>query len=339
MTAGAGLIYASDSEPGITRKRAGKGFYYLSDKGIRITDEEVLLRLRTLAIPPAWKDVWIAADENAHLQATGRDEKGRKQYRYHPAWTAERGEAKFQNLVPFAHKLATLREAVDADLRKRGPAREKVIASVVWLLDNALIRIGNEIYSKQNKSYGLTTLRSKHVEIEGSRLRFSFPGKSGKQWELKITDRRLAKALRSVQELPGQNLFQYIDEDGERRPLRSQDVNLYIQEVIGPEFSSKHFRTWGATTQAAFLLSEVERPDTVHMRKRVINQVIDKVARQLNNTRAVCRSSYIHPAVIEAFEAGSLGTTIAEMRKRYRKPLKGLELDESIVLRWLEALS
>jgi len=333
----ADLTYVNDSEPGIVRRRAGKGFYYLAPDGARVENPETLARIRKLAIPPAWIDVWICVRPDGHIQATGRDQRGRKQYRYHEAWFTCRDEAKFSSLVAFAEALPNLRAQVDGDLSRRGVPIERAIASIVWLLDNTMIRIGNETYTKENKSFGLTTLRSRHVEIEGSSLRFSFRGKSGQEWKLKLADRRIARIVRTIQELPGQQLFQYVEEDGARRPVTSQDVNEYIRTYAGGAFTSKHFRTWGATRAAAILLA-VEPPETSKRgRNRQINAIVDRVARRLNNTRAVCRRCYIHPKVIEAWEEGRLASEMLEIRRRHRKPLKGLSGEESLVLRWLRS--
>lgn len=335
LAAGADLTYVHDTDPGIRRRRAGGGFYFVGPGGERLNDPDALSRIRSLAIPPAWTDVWISPDPNGHIQATGRDARGRKQYRYHPGWMTCRDEAKFSSLVPFAESLPRLRDRIDGDLRRRGLPRERVIASVVWLLDRTLIRVGNEIYTRQNKSFGLTTLRERHVEVEGAQMRFSFIGKSGKEWRLKLTDRRIAGIVQRIEELPGQHLFKYLDEDGGSRAVHSQDVNLYIQEAIGTGFSSKHFRTWGATTHAAMLLAYTERPDAKAAQKHVLNELVDAVAAKLNNTRTVCRRCYIHPQVISAWEEGSLAGEVAELRRRFRRPLKGLADDESITLRWL----
>ncbi len=332
------LVYVSDAEPGLRRLRAGKGFRYLDPRGKAVDDRETLARIRALAIPPAWTDVWICPLPGGHVQATGRDQKGRKQYRYHAGWTACRDEAKFSSLVAFASALPKLRARVEADLRRRGTSRERVIASMVWLLDNTMMRIGNDIYMRQNKSFGLTTLRSRHVEIEGFRVRFSFVGKSGQKWKLKLADRRVASVIRAMQELPGQRLFQYLDEAGQLRDIRSQDVNDYIRETIGSDFTSKHFRTWGATTAAAFLFCEAPLPETKREQARLTNEVIDRVARRLRNTRAVCRRCYIHPVVIESWLEGSLGE-MGTVRQRFSRPLKGLDIEESTVLRWLRGRS
>ena len=333
------LSYVNDGEPGIRRRRSGKGFGYRDADGNRVEDPEVLRRIRALAIPPAWEDVWICADPVGHIQATGRDQRGRKQYRYHPDWTAFRDEAKFGSLAAFAHSLPKLRERVDTDLRRRGLPRERVIASVIWLLDNTLIRIGNDAYRRENKSFGLTTLRSKHLEIQGSSLRFSFRGKSGKEWKLKLTDRRIAKIVRAIQELPGQHLFQYVDEEGARREINSQNVNDYIREAIGSDFTSKHFRTWNATVFTALELAGHPLPETKRAQTLTLNEVLDRVAARLNNTRAVCRSCYVHPAIFDAWLEGGFDEQIKAIRARARRPFKNLDAEESTVLRWLERLS
>jgi DNA topoisomerase-1 len=331
----ADLSYVNDGEPGLRRRRAGSGFSYLDAHGHRVSDIETIRRIKSLAIPPAWTDVWICPDLAGHIQATGRDQRGRKQYRYHPSWTSCRDEAKFSSLAAFARALPRLRERVDADLRRRGLPRERVLAAVVWLLDNTLIRIGNDVYRRANRSFGLTTLRTRHLEIEGASLRFSFRGKSGQEWRLKLSDRRIAKVVRAIQDLPGQHLFQFLDENGQRHEIRSHDVNNYIREAIGPEFSSKHFRTWGATVSAGLLLAVEPLPDSKRAQLIALNSVIDSVAARLRNTRAVCRRCYIHPLIVEKWLDGSLGMNFQGIRRRTPRALKGLDADESTVLRWL----
>lgn len=331
----ADLHYVSDTEKGITRRRAGKGFVYLQPNGERLTDRAETARIASLAIPPAWTDVWISSDPCGHIQATGRDDRGRKQYRYHPDWMACRDQVKFSSLISFAERLPRLRDQIDRDLRRPHMPRQRVIASVVWMLDNTMIRIGNDTYSRENNSFGLTTLRSKHLQIEGSSLRFSFVGKSGQEWKLKLVDRRIARILREIQELPGQQLFQYIAECGSRRTVSSQDVNDYIRAAAGPEFTSKHFRTWGGTTLAAMLLAQTERPSTKRAAAQALNETIDVVARRLHNTRTVCRRCYIHPEVITAWDEGRLAEETAAIRRRFRRPFKGLDTGESLVFRWL----
>lgn len=329
------LTYINDTEPGIRRRKAGKGFSYVDVLGNRVTDKSTLARIRSLAIPPAWSDVWISSQDAGHIQATGRDARGRKQYRYHPEWHSCRDAAKFSSLAAFASALPKLREIMEADLRKRGLPRERVLAAIVRLLDTTMIRIGNDTYRRENKSFGLTTLRDRHVEVEGGRMTFAFLGKSGQEWKLKLSDRRIARIVRDVQDIPGQHLFQYIDEDGERRPLHSNDVNDYIRAAIGDEFSSKHFRTWGGTRAAATIFAGIEKPDTKAATSRAMNQVFDAVSARLHNTRAVCRKCYVHPAVTSAWEEGRLVEEMAEIRRRTPKPLTGLDKEESTVLRWL----
>ena len=332
----ASLIYVGDTEPGIRRRKAGSGFSFVRTNGKPITDRKSLARIRSLAIPPAWTDVWICADPDGHIQATGRDQRGRKQYRYHPRWSEIRDEVKYSGITDFARALPRIRERIDADLRRRELPRERVVASIVWLLDNTMIRVGNAVYARDNKSFGLTTLKTRHVEVEGAKLRFAFKGKSGKEWKLKLVDRRMAKTIRSIQELPGQNLFQYINGGGERRSVTSQDVNDYIRDAAGGDFSSKHFRTWGGTVRALALFSEIEPPDAKTAVARAMNIVIDEVARHLGNTRTVCRQCYIHPEVMESWSRGRLAEELADARRSRRK-LEGLDDEEALVLRWLES--
>lgn len=333
----ASLVYCSDADPGFRRLRAGNGFRYADAKGKTVTDARTLDRIKSLVIPPAWTDVWISPRADCHLQATGRDVKGRKQYRYHARWTESRDEVKYSNLVEFARALPDIRKRIDADLRKKGLPRDKVLATVAWLLDNAMIRVGNDSYVRENNSFGLTTLRDRHVEITGSAMRFTFRGKSGKEWQLRISDRRIARIVKGAQDIPGQHLFQYIDDEGGRRSIGSQDVNAYLREAAGPSFTSKHFRTWGGTVRAAVLLADVERPEAKTTAARELNGVIDKVANRLGNTRSVCRSCYVHPLVLSTWDEGQLGEEIAEVRSRFRKTPEWLDKDEAIALRWLES--
>ncbi|MBA3447596.1 MAG: DNA topoisomerase IB [Pseudaminobacter sp.] len=330
----ASLVYVSHEEPGIRRRRSGKGFSYSLPGGQRLADNETLARIGSLAIPPAWTDVWIAADANGHIQATGRDQRGRKQYRYHARWSASRDEAKYSSVAAFAEALPKLRDRVDADLRKRGFPIERVVASVVWLLDNTMIRVGNAAYARDNQSFGLTTLRSRHVKVEGAQLRFAFKGKSGKEWRLQLADRRMARIMRTIQELPGQQLFQYYDDDV-RRAISSHDVNVYIQDVIGPEFSSKHFRTWGGTINAASLFSATPVGSSKSETARIMNSIVDRVAAGLGNTRTVCRKCYIHPLIMERWQEGVLADELAAARRSFRKPVAGLDEEETLVLKWL----
>jgi DNA topoisomerase-1 len=330
----AALAYVSDAEPGIRRLKAGKGFAYKGPDG-RPVSEATRARIEAIVIPPAWTDVWISPDAAGHIQATGRDQRGRKQYCYHPQWAEERDGAKYSSLVAFAESLPDLRRRVDVDLRRHGLPFKRVVAAVVWLLDNTMIRVGNAAYARDNKSFGLTTLRDRHVDIVGSSLRFAFNGKSGKEWKLKLVDRRIARIVRGAQDLPGQKLFQYLDEDGNRRPVRSEDVNNYIRKAAGADFSSKHFRTWGGTIHAASLFAQMERPESQAQQKRVMNGIIDKVAQRLGNTRAVCRKCYIHPLVFEAWSEGRLLVEMTQANKRKRS-IDGLDDEEALVLRWLK---
>ncbi|URK87530.1 DNA topoisomerase IB [Rhizobium sp. RCAM05350] len=330
------LVYLSSLEGGISRKPGKRAFRYYDADGQRITDRDELDRIAALAIPPAYTDVLISADPNSHLQATGRDARGRKQYRYHPEWSAERGKTKFAQLPDFAARLPKIHEKVDNDLHLRKPGMDKALATIVWLLDNLYVRVGNATYAEDNGSYGLTTLRNRHVKIEGSSVHFNFKGKSGKEWRLSHSDRRITKAIRMLQELPGQQLFQYLDEDGRRHAIRSQDVNAYIHDASGADFSSRQFRTWGATRMAATALSVIEPGPSQRQVKRQINDVVDAVAARLVNTRAVCRSSYIHPKVFEDFESGALAN-LAKMRPSRSETLtRWMDEDEIRVQRWLK---
>ncbi|HEY4191109.1 MAG TPA: DNA topoisomerase IB [Mesorhizobium sp.] len=333
----ASLVYVSDTDPGIRRKGSPRCFDYVSPSGKSLKEGRDMRRIRALAIPPAWIDVWISPDADGHIQATGRDARGRKQYRYHADWAAERDGAKYSSLTAFAEALPRLRRQIETDLRRHGLPQERVVASIVWLLDNTMIRIGNAAYARDNKSFGLTTLRDRHVDIDGSKLRFSFKGKSGKEWKLKLTDRRIARVVRGAQDLPGQKLFQYLDDEGGRHPVRSEDVNRYIHDALGDGFSSRHFRTWGGTIRAASLFAQTELPEGKTAQARVMNSVIDKVAEQLNNTRAVCRKCYIHPAVFEAWSQGALLEQMTAASKR-RRSISGLDDEEAIVLRWLKSI-
>jgi DNA topoisomerase-1 len=299
----AGLRYVSDEDtPGVRRERHGRGFTYRDAEGRAIHDAAFIKRVRSLAIPPAWTGVWISRDADAHLAATGRDAKGRKQYRYNPAFVEVRGLAKFGHLIAFAEGLPKIRKTVYEHLGLRGMPREKVLATVVALLEQTLIRVGNEDYAKQNGSFGLTTLRNRHVHVAGSELRFLFKGKSGKTWRLSVKNRRVATVVRACQELPGQNLFQYLDEDGKPQRVTSSDVNAYLREAAGREVTAKDFRTWAGTVDAALAFHRLEGPPL----KKHVREVVTQVAERLGNTAAICRKCYIHPDIIEAYEAGEL---------------------------------
>lgn len=325
------LAFSSDEEPGWRRQRRGTGFAYRGPDGSR-PDATELARIRALAIPPAWTDVWICKDQCGHIQATGRDERGRKQYRYHALWTEHRSATKFETLPRFAAVLPGLREQVQSDLRRRTLGYERVIASVVWLLDNSLIRIGNPAYARENKSFGLTTLRRRHVDITGHRLQFQFKGKSGKQWRLQLADRRIANILKTLQDMPGQHLFKYED-DGQYCSISSRDVNDYLAAFAGPEFTAKHFRTWAGTVRAFGLFADTELPETKTAQARAVNAVIDQVAARLGNTRSVCRQAYVDPALLESWQQGTL------RRSRRLKPIDGLDEDEVETAAFLKRLN
>lgn len=302
----AGLRYVSDTQPGIRRRKAGKGFAYVGQDGTTIRDPQELARIRSLAIPPAYTDVWICPNPNGHLQATGRDARGRKQYRYHPRWREIRDETKFGRMLAFSDALPKIRKRIERDLSRSGLSREKVLATVVRLLECTCIRVGNEEYAKANRSFGLTTLQNRHVEISGSNLRFEFRGKSGKIHKVDLQDRRLARIVERCQDLPGEDLFQYLDDEGTRQTIGSGDVNDYIREISGEEFTAKDFRTWAGTLLAVQALSEVGAFSTQRQAKGNLLRAIDRVAEQLNNTRAICRKYYVHPAVFETYLAGTM---------------------------------
>jgi len=334
----AGLTYVSDEEPGIRRKKAGTGFTYVRPGGGKVEDEATLNRIRRLAVPPAYTDVWICAKANGHIQATGRDAKGRKQYRYHPDFRAIRESTKYEHMLEFAKSLPAIRETIAEHMALRGLPREKVLATVVDLLEKTLIRVGNDDYAKQNKSYGLTTLKNQHVAVNGSELRFQFKGKSGKVWRLKVKDRRIAKIVRACQDLPGQELFQYIDEDGERRDVTSSDVNDYLREITGRDVTAKDFRTWQGTVLAAIALQEFESFDTKAVLKKNVKAAIETVASRLGNTPTICRKCYVHPEVLSAYAEGQLLLQVkAEVESELSQNLADLRPEEAAVLTFLEA--
>lgn len=323
----AGLTYVTDQDPGLRRKPArGSGFNYVDADGKPVSDEKTLDRIRALAIPPAWTDVWICPRANGHIQATGRDVRGRKQYRYHARWQAERGAGKYDRLLAFGRVLPRLRKRVEEDLARRGLPREKVLAAVIRVMEMTLIRVGNEEYAKTNKSFGLTTLRDRHAKVGSTRAVFEFKGKSGKVHQTGFNDRRLARVVKACQDLPGQRLFQYLDEDGQRRAVESADVNAYIREALGDDFSAKDFRTWAGTVAAARALTMPECAD-LSAAKRNVNTCVKAVAGLLGNTAAVARSAYIHPAILDAYAEGKLDL----------KPGKEERAFELAVLRFLEA--
>lgn len=301
-----GLVYARDDEPGLSRRAGEDGFLYRDARGGPVTDSASLTRIRSLAIPPAWTDVWICADPRGHIQATGRDARGRKQYRYHAAWRAVRDEAKFDRVAAFGRALPRLRKRVDADLRRRGLPREKVLAAVVGLLEATLIRVGNDEYARSNHSFGLTTFQKRHARASTTGGVFEFRGKSGKRHRKTFQNRRIARVVRACQDLRGQRLFKYVDEAGETRTIMSGDVNDYIREASGGDFTAKDFRTWFGTLAAARTLALEAKPDGETATRAAVAACIRTVSGLLGNTPAVCRAAYVHPAVPEAYARGRL---------------------------------
>ncbi len=334
----AGLRYVSDAAPGIRRVKRGAHFAFVAPSGKPIRDEAEIKRIRTLAIPPAYTDVWISPDPKGHLQATGRDARGRKQYRYHRLWREVRDENKFERMVAFASALPAIRAHVSRDMALPGLPRDKVLATLVSLLEATLIRVGNDEYAKENNSYGLTTLENRHVEVKGETLRFHFRGKSGVEHSVALKDKRLAKIVKRVRELPGQELFQYIAEDDARMPVHSQDVNEYIEQIAGAHFTAKDFRTWEGTMYCALGLAAMDAAETVADRKRNLVEAIAAVAKRLGNTPAVCKKSYIHPGVIDAYlESGALQLVERRVGKKAVES-HALSADESKVLAFIEKL-
>jgi len=301
----AGLRYVSDEQPGFSRQPKGEEFEYFDTKGKPIRDEQRLLRIKRLAIPPAWSDVWICPSPNGHIQATGRDSRRRKQYRYHERWREIRDENKYDRLVNFGKALPKIRRRLEKDLALSGLPREKVLATIVQLLERSLIRVGNEEYARENKSFGLTTMQDRHVDVKGSKLRFRFRGKSGRQHEVDVTDRRIARIVSKLQDLPGQSLFQYLDDEGNVRDITSQDVNEYLREITGEDFTAKDFRTWAGTVLAAIALSTAGEFETKKQAKANIKEAIEAVAKMLGNTPTICRQCYIHPIVLETYLKGN----------------------------------
>jgi DNA topoisomerase I len=316
----AGLRYSTDARPGISRRRAGRGFAYRRSDGTPVSDAETKARIRGLAIPPAWTDVWICPDPAGHIQATGRDARGRKQYRYHPRWSSHRGEAKFERLLDFARVLPRIRKRCDADLSKRGLSREKVLAAVVRLLEMTLIRVGNDEYARLNRSFGLTTLRTRHAQVNGTAIRFRFRGKSGQQHEVGLRDRRLAGIVRRCQDLPGQELFQYLDADGEPHDVASEDVNDYLREVSGADITAKDFRTWAGTVLAYRALRALAPGTDERSARHNVVEAVKLTAGRLGNTPAVARRSYVHPAILEAYLDGAIGGALLEAAEEQVDP-------------------
>jgi DNA topoisomerase I len=329
----AGLQYVSDDRPGYTRKARNGEFEYFDTQGTKIRDEQRLLRIKRLAIPPAWTDVWISPSASGHIQATGRDARRRKQYRYHERWRELRDENKFGRLADFAQELPKIRRRVAQDMRLPGLPGQKVLATVVRLLERTFIRIGNEEYARANKSFGLTTMKDRHVKVKGPRLRFRFRGKSGRQHEVDITDRRIAKIVSKCQDLPGQDLFQYISDGGEVRDITSQDVNDYLREITNENFTAKDFRTWAGTVLATIALNAQGEFETKKQAKANVKTAICAVAELLGNTAAICRKCYVHPAIVEAYLSGR---PVAGLRDTIKNPDKiKLRAVESAVVKFL----
>ena len=328
----AGLRYVIDTMPGIRRIRSGRGFCYKNGTDKPIRDRKILQRIKALAIPPAWQDVWICSTPEGHLQATGRDSRGRKQYRYHPRWNKVRDLCKFDRMIAFGEALPVIRDRVEKDLELPGLPREKVLATIVRLLETTLIRVGNDEYAKENGSYGLTTLRNSHVKILGSTIKFRFKGKGGKLHEVGIKDKHLARIITKCQEIPGYELFQYENEQGEYVSVDSSDVNAYLREITGQDFTAKDYRTWAATVLAGMAL-KLQSDSNEDRTKKALNEAICGVARLLNNTPTVCRKSYVHPDILDGYLEGTLEKSWQNFSEK--DALKGLAKEECIVLSYL----
>jgi DNA topoisomerase I len=332
-----GLNYVTDGSPGISREPDREGFRYRNASGRIVDDDETLGRIKSLAIPPAWTEVWICPDPKGHLQATGRDGRRRKQFRYHPRWREIRDETKYARMIVFAQALPRIRERIERDLALPGLPRNKVLATVVRLLEISLIRVGNDEYARANDSFGLTTMRDRHVAVNGSSLRFHFRGKSGKWHDVGIQDRRLAKIVKRCQDLPGQELFQFVDDDGQRRDVRSDDVNAYLREISGEDFTAKDFRTWAGTVLAAMALREFEQFDTKAQAKKNVVAAIEAVSQRLGNTPAVCKRCYVHPHILDSYLDGTLIETLKKRAEtELSTALQNLEVEEAAVLGLLQ---
>jgi DNA topoisomerase I len=332
----AGLHYSTDTRPGIRRVKRGKAFSYLRSDGRPVRDPATLERIRSLVIPPAWRNVWISPDPRGHLQVTGLDARGRKQYRYHPRWREVRDETKYNRMLAFGRALPLIRRRTQADLRRSGLPREKVLAAVVQLLEKTFIRVGNDEYARENHSYGLTTMRDGHVRIDGSKVKFIFRGKSGVEHDLELDDRRLARIVKQCRDLPGQELFQYRDEQGQVVDIGSSDVNAYLQDITGRDFTSKDFRTWAGTVLAATLLREYESFVSQARAKKNIVRAVEEVARKLGNTKTVCRKCYIHPAIFDAYLDGTIAKAVAQRAARTAKSIGRMTAAEAAVLGLLQ---
>jgi DNA topoisomerase-1 len=333
----AGLRYVHDDRPGIRREPDKDGFRYIDAKGEPVEDEATLKRIRSLAIPPAWTDVWICPQTNGHLQATGRDARGRKQYRYHPKWRTVRDEVKYERMIRFGKALPQIRKEVDRALSLPGLPREKVLATIVYLLEATMMRIGNDEYARENKSYGLTTLRNRHVRIDGSEVEFRFRGKSGVYHDVKVHDRRLARIIQRTRDLPGQDLFQYLDDEGETHTIGSADVNDYLHAITGEDYTAKDFRTWSGTVLAAMALQEFEKVDSDAQAKKNVVRAIESVSEKLGNTPSVCRKCYVHPAVLDSYLDGTMLEGLRALaEEQLVEELQDLQPEEAAVLAMLE---
>jgi DNA topoisomerase-1 len=317
----AGLRYVYDTTPGIVRHHTGNTFRYTGTDGKPVRDKEILARIKSLVIPPAWVDVWICPIANGHLQVTGRDARGRKQSRYHPRWRVTRDEAKYGHMLLFAEALPAIRSRVEKDLALQGLPREKVLATIVRLMETTYIRVGNETYARENHSYGLTTMRRRHVAIRGKRVTFNFKGKSGVQHTISVEDRRLARIVATCRDIPGYELFDYLDDDGNAHGIGSSDVNDYLHEITQQHFTAKDFRTWAGTVLACSLLRTCETCDTQTQLKKNVVEAIKSVAEQLGNTPSVCRKCYVHPAILESYMKGSIFAALKKDKKKSHKLL------------------
>ncbi len=335
----AGLDYVTDGLAGIRRQRAGKGWAFYAPDGTKIDDKAERKRISALVIPPAWTDVWICPDAKGHIQATARDARGRKQYRYHPRYRETRDKSKFRRMLEFSEILPEIRERVERDLRARDLTRRQILATVVMLLDKTLIRVGNDEYARENRSFGLTTLRGRHVEVTGAKLRFSFRGKSGVDHSIAITDRRLARIIQQCQDLPGYELFKYIDTHGKRQTISSDDVNAYLRETTGRDITAKDFRTWAGTMLAARELCAMGPAKSQREAERNMIRAIDAVAERLGNTRTVCRKYYVHPGLVRTYLQGltaALPSAPPPQKARREHPSAALRRDEVAVLQFLQ---
>jgi DNA topoisomerase-1 len=333
------LRYTAANEPGYTRKRRGSGFAYFDAGGRRLKNPAVIARIRALAIPPAWTQVWISQSPQGHIQATGRDARGRKQYRYHERFRATRDAAKFEHILRFGETLPRLRRALSRDLSQDGLDKSKVLAAIVELMQRTCVRVGNDCYAEANGSYGLTTLKDSHARISGAEVRFKFKGKGGKAHEVTLNDQRLARIVKRCRDVPGQRLFQYEDERGGYHPVTSSDINNYLREATGEPFSAKDFRTWAGTLLAVHVLGRAEPGATKAATARQVKRALARVSAQLGNTVAICRKSYVHPAVIDQYSSGELRASVRRaVRAAQRHPIRGLKTPEAVAVHWLRAL-